>query len=87
MSNRNCRCQDSKYQKWLGGRLVLDVVLDGIRQQESSLKVNLGENETQENARIGRLANSCQVGRDTQLCQGDGTRADPFGRVNTKGDG
>jgi hypothetical protein len=84
LTDAQCRRQDAEHQEWLRGRLVLDVVLDGVRQKQGGLEVDLRQNESEQDRRVQWLAEAVQVGGDAQLGEGDRARAYPLGRIDAE---
>mmetsp|Transcript_29120 Transcript_29120/g.85385 ORF Transcript_29120/g.85385 Transcript_29120/m.85385 type:complete len:330 (+) Transcript_29120:283-1272(+) len=78
--------EDAEDEEWLRGRLVLDVVFDGVLQ-EGHLGEHLRQDEREEDERVPRLANRVEVGGDAQLGDVDSAHADPLGRVHAEGHG
>lgn len=87
VTNAKSGRQDTKDEERLRRGLVLDIVLNGIRQQQSRLEVHLRQDQTQQNGGIRRFTDAIEVGGDAQLGDRDRSRTDPLGRVDAKGDG
>jgi hypothetical protein len=79
--------QNPKHKKRLRTRLVLDIIPHRIRNQQRRLKINLRQNQCQQNGHIRILPNGREVSRHSELGDGDGSGADPFGGVDSEGYG
>lgn len=86
MSNTKASGQDTKDQKGLGRCLVLDIIVDWVRQKQGRLEINLRQEKTHQDGRIGGFSNRVQVRGNPQLGQGNGRSANVLGAVDTKGD-
>ena len=86
MSNTEAGGQDTKDQKGLGRCLVLDIIFDGVGQKQGRLEINLWQEKTHQDGRIGGFSNRVQVQGNTQLGKGDGPSANFRGAIDTEGD-
>ena len=85
MSDGEAGGQQSKDQEGLGRSLVLDVVGDGVGDEELCLEEHLREDEAEEDGSIGVLMEACvQIRGDTELGDVDGADADPLCSVDAK---
>ena len=64
--------QNPKHKKRLRTRLVLDIIPHRIRNQQRRLKINLRQNQCQQNGHIRILPNGREVSRHSELGDGDG---------------
>mmetsp|Transcript_7604 Transcript_7604/g.25876 ORF Transcript_7604/g.25876 Transcript_7604/m.25876 type:complete len:223 (-) Transcript_7604:570-1238(-) len=78
--------EDAEHEEGLRRGLVLDVVLDGVLEEEA-LRVELREEQRAEDGRVPRLADAVQVGGHAELGEVDGPHAEPLGRVHAEGHG
>jgi hypothetical protein len=53
--------EQPEHEERLRGGLVLDVVVDGIGEEELELEENLRENEREEDVAVANLADEAQV--------------------------
>ena len=87
MAEAEGRGQDTKNEERLAARLVLDVVPDRIREEQSGLEIHLGQYQSQDDRRVRRFSDAVEVRGDAQLGERDGSRAYPLGAVDAEGDG
>ena len=85
--NAKSCCQDTEDQERLCRCLVLDIILNRVRQQKSGLEIHLWQDECHEDASVQGFVNGEEVSGDTKLGQCDGKRANPLGLVDTKCNG
>lgn len=65
MADAESGAQDAENEERLGRGLILDVVLHRVWQEEGGLEVNLGQDESEQDGRVGWLPDSVQVRRHT----------------------
>jgi hypothetical protein len=87
VSEAQTRDQNTKDQKGLRGCLILDIIINRIRKEKGRLKVDLGQDEPQQDQGVGGFSKGVQVGSNPQLGESDRSGTNPLRTIDTKGDG
>jgi len=86
MSEAQTGCENSEYEERLRRRLVLDVVVDWVWQEQSGLEVDLWQEQSKEDGGVGGLTDGGQVSSNAKLRDGHRCGANVLGTVDAEGD-